>query len=134
MDKKDYKFGNESEIYLLDKINKHFNTTLQHTSKWCSWDYNNDDYLMELKTRRCNHNTYPTTMIGMNKIDILLKRVETTILLFNFKDGLYFFTLDNDTIKDCETNQNGGRADRGCNEYKSSGYCYIPFTLLTKIG
>tara|TARA_R110002072_G_scaffold192291_1_gene349302 strand:+ start:1315 stop:1719 length:405 start_codon:yes stop_codon:yes gene_type:complete len=134
MDKKDYKFGSDNETKILEEINKYFDTTLIQTSKWCSWDYENKDYLMELKTRRCNHNSYPTTMIGMNKIDKLLKREEKKVLLFNFKDGLYFFTLDDDTIKECEINQNGGRSDRGTNEYKNNGYCYIPFRLLTKIG
>jgi hypothetical protein len=88
---------------------------------------------MELKTRRVSHKQYPTTMIGMNKIDILLKRLEKTILLFKFTDGLYYFILDDDSIKDCETNQKGGRSDRGVNEYKNNGYCYISYKLLTKI-
>jgi hypothetical protein len=54
------------------------------------FDYQSPTKLIELKSRNLNHNKYPTTMVGYNKIELAkLERDRKVIFLFAFYDGLY---------------------------------------------
>lgn len=56
---------------------------------------------VEAKTRKCNREDYPDTMIGLNKLIEAYKRYDTdwlyTLFIFKFKDWIYwinpFFVL-----------------------------------------
>jgi len=87
--------------------------------------------IIELKSRRCNYDTYPTTMISVFKIKSLLRKVENgyrVYIFFNFTDGLYFYCLDrlNESYI-----QSGGRMDRGRVEIKN--YYFIPVSQLHNV-
>ena len=52
----DYEFGKKSEILSLAEISNFFNTDLQiDNDKFAHFDYYNDDYKIELKTRPSIH-------------------------------------------------------------------------------
>jgi len=122
----DYNFGIQKESLFLDKLKNKFGIdVLPVKDKYCSYDFESNDSIFELKSRRCLKETYPTTMIGYNKIknyQVLHKRI---ILCFNFIDtDCYYEYNPNDEL----TVKTGGRCDRGKDEYND--YVYIPINLL----
>ena len=133
----DINFGVNQESYIQKQAELYFDIKLNKTkNKFNVIDYFNDKYLIELKCRRCYRMAYDTTMIGQNKIDAMkngLTNGMKCICLFNFINGLYYYEITKDSILNIEENMFGGRSDRGDNEYKKSGYSYIPTKLLTKI-
>ena len=128
---KDLNFGLCKEIELVEILKKEYDKTITKTSKFCCWDYEGDECVIEIKSRKNAYNKYPTTMIGQNKIDKMMKLDKKKILIFCFTDGVYYFILDENSIDKCSQNCRGGRFDRGFNEYKSNGYCFIPIKHLT---
>ena len=124
---KDINYGvkNEDEIFKILK-NK-FKDLKKSENKYSHFDFYNDSNLIELKTRRNSKNAYPTTMIGMNKINFFLNSNDTCYAFFSFTDGLYYIVINDDIIKKCNIN-NGGRCDRGYIE--NNKYLFIPVDLL----
>jgi len=126
---KDLSFGlqNENEIILV--LKKDFPNVIKTASNH-PFDFITDNTYFELKSRRCNHNTYPDTMIGYNKILYAKKYPDKNyIFLFKFNDGLYKHHYDPQkeyTIKQ------GGRWDRGRQEIKD--YAYIKKEDLIVVG
>jgi hypothetical protein len=89
--KKDYQDGKEDEIRVLPIITKYFNKDISLTTKKTDvYDFKDTEgTVYELKRRNNRHNSYPTTIIGINKI-----QNNNCILLFDFSDGLYFIKYD----------------------------------------
>ena len=84
--------------------------------------------LIELKSRRCKSDTYPTTMIGFNKLQMAKRQSKDVYFCFGFTDGLFFHKVENDNDYHI---QKGGRWDRGKAEINN--YVYIPINQLTKV-
>jgi hypothetical protein len=122
----DYNFGINKETYFLDKLKNKFSTdVLPVKEKFCSYDFESDGCIFELKSRRCLKETYPSTMIGMNKIKKYQSLNKRIILCFSFIDvDCYYEYNPNDNL----IVKNGGRNDRGKDEYND--YLYIPINLL----
>jgi len=132
---KDLSYGILQENYLLSAIHKKY-PNVQKTDQYCSVDYECDKFVIELKSRRCNHNKYPTTMISKSKIDYMLDKGKSQtsktcskrgICLFNFYDGLYEIEITPDVVNTFNCCF-GGRHDRGRREYNI--YYYIPIKML----
>ncbi len=120
----DYMKGAQKEKQAQKIIEKHLNTTLKNTGKFHTFDWINDEYLIELKSRNCKKNKYPTTMVGMNKINAGLKQIKEgkkVIFIFGFDDGYYKWNLTLDAVYE---KKKGGRWDRGMSEIKE--YAFIP--------
>jgi len=129
MFKKDYTFGLKKEIELLPTIRKFFNDeTIIKLDDYNIFDFKGDNKYIELKSRNCNYNKYPTTMIGYNKIKKALELNEDIYFIFNFTDGIYYFKFDKNI--QLEVKQ-GGRFDRGKKEL--SDYAFIPIEILKEI-
>ena len=126
---KDLQFGFAEEDRLLKFIQSKYGDTFEKTPDDHPYDYTDGQTYIELKSRRCNHNTYPDTMIGFNKLMYATNRPENKfVFLFNFKDGIY----KHDFCPDKTYNiKKGGRSDRGRLELKQ--YAYIPVYQLIKI-
>ncbi len=128
---KDLRFGLLSEQMVIKQIKDNFGDDYEKIKdKFHPYDFKdkNDNYI-ELKTRRCFHNTYPTTMIGYNKLKYASDRPHCNFkFLFKFNDGLYFHEYHHDKPYEIK---NGGRWDRGKNEI--SEYAYIPINELIKV-
>jgi len=77
------------------------------------FDFENDNFKIELKTRECVRFQYPTTIIGYVKILKgleFLKEDKRVIFYFGFKtDGLYKFELNEENHKDFKVSNIGCR-------------------------
>lgn len=73
-------------------------------NKFDLFDFENDNYKVELKCREVERMKYPTTIIGYDKIEkglLYIKENKRIIFYFAFKnDGLYRFELNDDNYKD----------------------------------
>ena len=63
----DILFGKQNEDVIFNHIESKF-TGLKRTSKYSLFDFEANNLKIELKSRKFNHDKYPTTMIGYNKI------------------------------------------------------------------
>jgi len=125
----DYNFGITQEKTLLPTLQKKFGETLSRaTNKYCRYDFHNDSCLIELKSRRCKSTTYPTTMIGENKLQMAKRQEKDVYFCFGFTDGLFYHKYNPETEYHI---QSGGRWDRGKSEI--SNYVYIPIEQLIKV-
>jgi hypothetical protein len=130
MIKVDLRYGLEKEDSLFSKIKGVYGENLCKTPHMCKWDFESESCLVELKSRRNKYKAYPTTMIGKNKIDAMLKSDKRSFCVFNFTDGVYSVEITPDIIEKFELRQ-GGRWDRGRPELNQ--YYYIPIKLLSPI-
>ena len=137
----DKNYGDECEKIVIVKLQNFFNNTLTKLDYYDNFDFIDDkqEIYIELKSRRCKINTYDTTMVGMNKINIakiLTRKKKNVYSYFYFTNidysasELYYWKyntieLDQVIFKD------GGRVDRQKREIKK--YAYIPISLLIKI-
>jgi hypothetical protein len=130
-------FGLSSETRLLNTFSKFFKCKLKLTKYRNSlFDYESADeskVKIELKTRRCCKDAYPTTILGVNKCSEGLKLIEEgydIYFAFKFEDGLYYYQLTNNSPSEY-TVGNITSHRRGLCESKT--HAFIPTTLLTKI-
>jgi len=87
-------YGLNKEQEQQDFIEKRFGR-LKKNSHFDTIDYENDEFLVELKNRKCNYNTYVDTMVGLNKIKYGIKDKRDCYFLFGFEDGsLWEWKLD----------------------------------------
>ena len=126
----DLDFGINGENGIKTIIENLLLTTITKTyNKFDVMDYidSEGDYY-EIKTRRNTYNQYPTTMVGENKIKFCKTSNKYCFFFFRFTDGDYYWVFNNN---DFLLFSDGGRNDRGRNEYKT--YCYIPIRYLKKV-
>jgi len=131
MKKTDEIFGFSKEEENLKLIKDLFGDKLQKTNKWFVFDYSCEDCYVELKSRRCEKDKYPDTMIGLNKINYCDKANRDVYFCFGFTDGLYYWKYDKDEFDEAVEVRKGGRVDRGFNETKD--YAYIKTSFLKKV-
>lgn len=123
----DCKFGNDNEMIILPIIKKFFNRNIiKTTDKYNKYDYIDNIYKYELKSRRNKYNQYPTTLIGYDKLTN-----SKTIFLFNFIDGLYYINYEKELFDTFEKKP-FVRNYRGVNDIKKD-YLFIPIEYLIKI-
>lgn len=124
--KQDFNLGIQSENKVLKFLNESYEDKFISTTQNCPFDFTNNQYNIELKTRNNTYNKYPSTMVGYNKIKIAEEdnTDKKYKFLFLFEDGLYCWDFE----KDKYTIKTGGRRDRGLYEYKQ--YAYIPIEEL----
>jgi len=127
--KKDIEDGNKAEKDCHLRLETKFGE-LKKTDRYCYFDYENDKYIIELKSRNINHDAYPTAMINLPKIEKWMKhdRNRKFIIAFQYKDGLYYWDYDCDEV---ESKGTTGRNDRGCIE--TYEMVYFKHELLTFI-
>lgn len=125
----DYAFGLEAESSVMSKMSEHFKTKLTKTDQFNPFDFKDSKTLIELKTRRNAKDTYPTTMVGANKVKIAEQDTsgKKYIFAFKFTDGIYYVEYNKALFDTFEISE-GGRCDRGRPELND--YCYIPVSCL----
>ncbi len=125
----DLSFGKDNEIRVKRRLECLFGP-LQDTKPMDEFDFKNDGFYIELKTRRVTKNKYPSTMVGENKV---VKGFELQMagfrvfFVFDFVDCMCIWELNRDEYHV----KHGGRWDRGTAEIKS--YCYIPIKYLLEV-
>jgi len=120
--RKDLKFGfkSEKDIHkiLEDKFGELKNTADDEKyGKYFEFDKYNDNYFIEMKTRRIKHNQYESLFFGVNKLDkgdeLLKENPNLRIFyLWRCNDGVYGWE-HNSTEYEIKKR---GRTDRGKNE------------------
>ena len=121
----DLKFGLTAEINIQKNLENVYGSLIQ-LDKYNPFDFENDEYLIELKSRRINHNKYPTTMINLSKLLRTNDSTKQRIIVFNYTDGLYKWIVSDDYTVGI-----GGRSDRGLDEF--SEMAYIDINELSKV-
>jgi hypothetical protein len=76
-------------------IKSRYGDDLKRTNHYATFDWVSNKVKIELKNRTCNYNEYPTTLIGLNKINNGIKDNRDCYFLFGFADGsLWEWKLD----------------------------------------
>ena len=135
---KDLEFGNYYERKVIEWLNEndYSNDKLKFfKNPFNVMDMCNSKNIIELKTRRINHNQYFDLMIGLNKIVEAEKNTNDDIqytMIFLCKDGLYGWTYCEGKPYDIRM---GGRSDRGKDERKLCAFlpCKDLFCITTDI-
>ena len=120
-----YLFGTKKEIIILPILKAHFKTDIQMNPPNSKFDYHDDNFNYELKSRTCKSTSYNTTMISSNKC-ISDKPIR---LVFNFVDALYYIEYHEALFKTYQKNL-FSRADIVSDE---KYHYYIPVEHLTLI-
>jgi len=106
---KDFKLGYEGEEQVFKRLQELYGDKVKkYESRYCVKDF----YLVnekgdvihewELKTRRVESNTYPSTVFGHNKFEHSIKALRGDVkqtYLFNFVDGLYSWELYDEEVQ-----------------------------------
>jgi hypothetical protein len=133
----DYAYGTANELKQLSNLNKYLNTTLHRRGGFNTFDYDDEKSIfVELKTRRCRHDRYPTAIVGQNKVNhAKLNETEENHFVFAFcyEDGLYAIEYEPDLFSTFESNDEYYRGARDDIENKPQKIIYIPTNLLVKI-
>lgn len=121
-----YKYGVENQKIVLPIIRNYFNRNIiEHAEQYSKYDFSDNEYNYELKSRKINLNKFPTTMITLNKID----KTKPLILLFKFTDKLTYIEYNEQLFKTFEIKDFSRANLRG--DYKP--HIYIPIEYLTII-
>jgi len=80
-----YQFGKTEEALILPMLSEHFKRNIQpYEERYAKFDFFDDEYNYEVKSRTNTLRKYPTTMITANKVSGNKKM----IFVFNFTDCL----------------------------------------------
>jgi hypothetical protein len=66
----DVAFGANNEVKVIDILQKHWKdeTIIKTTDRYCKYDFESDNCIWELKSRRNTKTQYPTTIIPEHKL------------------------------------------------------------------
>ncbi len=119
----DLNFGFKSEEEIHSILEQEFGDLLRSSKnpemgKYYEFDKYNEDYFIEVKTRRIKHNQYPSLFFGNNKLmkgDELLKKCPHLRIFYLWKcnDGIYGWEHKSTEY----TIEKRGRCDRGKDEF-----------------
>ena len=128
--KEDLKFGLNAENIVEEELKKYFKGVKKKKVKNDPFDYDIDNGVIELKSRRINHDKYETLFFGKNKYDKGLcyqSEGMRVYYVFNCLDGVYYWEQRED---EC-FHKSGGRFDRGRPEVQL--LTNVPIKYLKKI-
>lgn len=112
------KFGLSQEKFLYNQLNNIFGNLNKFDNKYSRFDFYNNEYLIELKSRNCKYNSYPSSMVGLNKLQYKDSLNRKKVFIFNFIDGVYRWNADTEyQIK----------------KFNNKDYIYIDINNLIKI-
>lgn len=121
----DYYFGEEQQQLIKPILEAKFGM-LKSNDRYSKYDFENESYYIEVKTRKNSYNTYPTTLLTSNKIT---KTDRSLIFIFNFTDGIYYIEYD-EKIFNCFEKKLFSRINK---KFDMKDYYYIPIDMLKKI-
>lgn len=128
----DLNFGLNSEKIHKTTLETFFGCGLKKTGTYDPMDYTDEaqTIFVEMKTRRINHNQYPTALIGKNKVDFCAKSDATCYFFYVYRDGMFYIKYDKELFDTfaCEDFERGWR--EGGIQPKQLFY-YIPHQHLT---
>ena len=131
--KNDYAFGLKNEIRIKDILIKNFTNEIdikRTTNKFCKYDFESEQSVFELKTRRIEMNKYPTTIIQVSKIKE--NSNSNQYFVFDFLDACCYIKYEKNTfdlfeIKNTKPNYRSDKFDH------LSPHFFIPIKYLKKL-
>mgnify|MGYP003130203402 CR=1 FL=1 len=131
----EYKFGVESEAIIKPILEEKVGD-LETTERYDSFDFVNNNFTIELKTRKNTKTKYLDTIIGkckFNKADeILENNPEMRILfVFSFTDGIFYWEYNKEQANNFQERWIR-RRDLGP-QHKGQMYMLIPVNILESI-
>jgi hypothetical protein len=125
INEKEYNEAINKEIKFLPIIKNYFKLeNLKMTSQYHRFDYQNEDTLIELKTRKIRHNIFPTLMFSNDKIKYGLLQNKKMIFIFEYSDITLYIKYDKELFKKYVVKYINNRSDRGIMEYMNT--IFIP--------
>lgn len=123
----DYNMGKLNEDKVYNMICKFWSDRqiAKSNDVYSNYDFFDSKYKYELKSRRCEHDKYPTTLIPEMKCH------KKTYLLFLFNDGLYYIRYRKDKFNNYDKKL--FVKDREDKKDVCKNYYYIPIEDLKKI-
>jgi hypothetical protein len=127
----DLEFGKSFEMNMYDLIKQLDGDLVPSTDTFALFDFVSDKTEVELKSRTFYMRTYPTTIVGTNKIRYIENNPDKSYYFcFAFTDGLFYLKYSKDLFskfkkKKCERN------DRG--RIETMDVIHIPIEYLTQI-
>lgn len=132
--KGDLEFGTKNEVTIHSTLENAFKKQLIRRGGYSTFDYDDGGtFFVELKTRRINHDAYPTTLIGANKVSVASHNPSKKYwFCFSYLDGLFGIEYDKELFDtfDNSTYMRGPRPD--CNNNVQQCY-FIPIEKLQKL-
>ena len=131
----DRAMGRTNEEICLPILETHLNTTLKK-NKWNAvFDFKNDteDIWVELKSRRVNHNKYPTTIITKNKLAVCTDDTKSYYIAYKFEDGVYIIRYNKALFDTFPYDDNYLRSPRGGISNTPQKIVFIPIKNLTRV-
>ena len=88
-------YGLNKEPIVISSLSKYFNEEITKTDdKFCPYDAKSETTKYEIKSRRCKHNTFTTTIIPVHKSKAIAEENDRLVFVFNFTDGLYYIEFN----------------------------------------
>jgi hypothetical protein len=130
----DYIFGKNNENKLFNIIKNNFDLNLKQTQyKYNLFDFISDKFIIEMKSRRINANTYNEVFISYNKITNFINSInydkKQLILIFNFLDKIMYIIYDKNLFDTFKINIQNTRNDYN----KIDKVIYIPYIYLNEL-
>ncbi len=111
--------GEKSENEMITYFSKFFGK-LDFTNKYDNFDFYNDEFFIELKTRNIKHNQYSTLYFSEKKyykgLELIENHNKRIVFIWRCNDGCYFWELKKDNHEEEGFLALGGRTDRGKDE------------------
>jgi hypothetical protein len=126
----DLEYGFDEEKKILPILNKFFKLNMETRHRKAPLDFidRKNKVVAELKARHHSFDTFPSWMIGMNKMDCAFEWIRKGYIFYfinTYENGdIYFYELKNKNHFDEKWEHMGGRTDRGKDEKYL--YAYIP--------
>ena len=100
----DLKYGKDRERYVVKYLNENIyidDNMVLYENERKQVDFRNTEVVGELKSRRLNHDDWPTTFFGYNKLQYLMNENDQRVwkFYFLFMDGLYVWTYNKDQFE-----------------------------------
>jgi hypothetical protein len=91
-------FGLNSEQSHKKTLEAFFKKELNKTSQYHPMDYCDtaQTLFLEMKSRRIDHDDYPTALIGKNKVDFCEKSNADCYFVYVYQDGIFHIKYDKD--------------------------------------
>lgn len=132
--KSDYAFGMNHEEKNTELLSKVFKKPLIRRGGCATFDYDDGGLLsVELKSRRIRHDAYPTTLIGLNKVEWAASNpTRQCWFCWNYVDGVYGLAYDKDLFDTFSVTEYS-RGDRPDYHNRPQKVVWIPREHLTKL-
>ena len=98
----DYHYGKSKEPFVINHLAKYFKQTIvPNSNRFALFDAESETTLYEIKSRRCCKNTYPTTIVPLNKLCV--KTNKKICFVFYFCDEICYIHYNKDLFDTFET-------------------------------